>query len=288
MQTCPAGLDEAILGNLGSDSSGNPVRLGVACSVGLPVVGLPLGKQGVQVMLRTRVWLPGACKRAPPTHSPTLPPAHPPPLLSPCLQEEDSRKIAQLLKHGAHCLQDLGAANEASGAFAAEGIDQILQVGAAAAAGFCFFAVVVRLLLLLRLVAGAGGVAAEGIDQILQVPPYCRRGGVHRGWEAPPVPPPVDDESCKGTQAVPCSPPTLASPCPHPTPRPHPQGRTEKRQIGGRAGNSFSVATFAVSGAGGAGSEVRCSRAPSLLLPPLPCIRRAAGSAARAAPRLLM
>ena len=32
------------------------------------------------------------------------------------------------------------------------------------------------------------------------------------------------------------------------------QGRTEKRQIGGRAGNTFSVATFAVGGAG----EVRC------------------------------
>lgn len=43
------------------------------------------------------------------------------------LQEEDSRKIADLLKHGAHCLHDLGAANEAGGAFVSEGIDQILQ-----------------------------------------------------------------------------------------------------------------------------------------------------------------
>lgn len=42
--------------------------------------------------------------------------------------EEDSRKIAQLLKHGAHCLSDLGAATEQSDAFAAEGIDAILQV----------------------------------------------------------------------------------------------------------------------------------------------------------------
>lgn len=46
------------------------------------------------------------------------------------MQEEDSAKIAQLLKHGAHCLTDMGGANEASGAFAAEGIDQILQVRA--------------------------------------------------------------------------------------------------------------------------------------------------------------
>ena len=43
--------------------------------------------------------------------------------------EEDSKKIAQLLKHGAHCLADLGAAAEQSDAFAAEGIDAILQVG---------------------------------------------------------------------------------------------------------------------------------------------------------------
>ena len=41
--------------------------------------------------------------------------------------EEDSKKIAQLLKHGAHCLADLGAAAEQSDAFAAEGIDAILQ-----------------------------------------------------------------------------------------------------------------------------------------------------------------
>ncbi|KAL4423047.1 hypothetical protein ABPG77_002081 [Micractinium sp. CCAP 211/92] len=75
--------------------------------------------------------------------------------------EDDSRKIAELLKHGAHCLQAPEAANEQSGAFAAEGIDEILQ------------------------------------------------------------------------------------------------GRTEKRQIGGRAGNTFSVATFAVgpSAGGEAGND---------------------------------
>lgn len=59
--------------------------------------------------------------------------ASPLPSLPPTPQD-DSKKIAELLKHGAHCLHDLGAAAEQSGAFAAEGIEDILQVGLASLA----------------------------------------------------------------------------------------------------------------------------------------------------------
>jgi hypothetical protein len=108
--------------------------------------------------------------------------------------EGDSRKIADLLKHGAHCLHAMEAANE--------------QVWVVRLGGSLLDMVRGHALSCLPILPDpslcplwlqGGEFVAEGIDQILQ-------------------------------------------------------GRTEKRQIGGRAGNTFSVATFAVGGAG----EVRC------------------------------
>ncbi|KAL4858846.1 Chromodomain-helicase-DNA-binding protein 6 [Chlorella vulgaris] len=105
--------------------------------------------------------------------------------------EDDTRKIAELLKHGAHCLHQMEAATEQGGEFVAEGIDQILQ------------------------------------------------------------------------------------------------GRTEKRQIGGRAGNTFSVATFGMDATAAAGSAGGDDKAYWASLLPEAVQGLQAAEAARRAPIIL-
>lgn len=132
--------------------------------------------------------------------------------------EEDSKKIAQLLKHGAHCLADLGAAAEQSDAFAAEGIDAILQA---------------------RLVLLGAKKDTRLLQQRASTP--SRQAGLC-GWVQVAHFNLPSREPHSHTAAL----AELRAHAPHPSSLP--QGRTEKRQIGGRAGNTFSVATFALGG----------------------------------------